>query len=179
MQKTPAFVSPSYFRYGMMIAAIALLLDQCSKYMILHVMELERIQPVALTPFFNLILVWNRGISFGLFNDHSNRWASLQPWLLSLMALLIVGILLAWLKKAQNRLFATAVGLVIGGAAGNILDRILYGAVADFLDFHVVGWHWPAFNVADAAICVGVAILCWDSMFGGVVKRYEALQTKE
>lgn len=121
-------------------------------------MQPPRVIPVL--PFFNLVLVWNQGVSFGLFGD-----GSAGPWLLVLLAAGIVAALVFWLRKADSLLSVAALGLVIGGAVGNVIDRLIHGAVVDFLDFHLAGWHWPAFNVADSAICIGVVMLLAESLF--------------
>jgi signal peptidase II len=112
------------------------------------------------TSFFNIVLIYNRGMSFGLFN----AGGGLNPLLFSLAAIAIVTVLTYWLSRVESPLLAVAIGLIIGGAIGNVIDRIRFGAVVDFLDFHVGSWHWPAFNVADSAICVGVAVMLLDSL---------------
>lgn len=150
-----------YFKFGLLVALLVLFFDQFSKWYVLAVSEIST-RAIEVTPFFNLVLVWNYGISFGMF---SNRDSSMGKYVLIALALVIIGILLKWLINAVTRVQAASIGLVVGGAVGNIIDRILYGAVADFLDFHIAGWHWPAFNVADSAICIGVIVLCCDSMF--------------
>jgi signal peptidase II len=111
-------------------------------------------KPIAVLPFFNLVEVWNRGISFGMFND-----LAYGQWLLSGMAIIITLILLRWLFYTDDRFTAAALGLIIGGAVGNTIDRLRFGAVADYLDFHAFGYHWPAFNFTDAAIFLGVVML--------------------
>jgi signal peptidase II len=149
---------------GLSIAVVVALLDQASKLWILSVM-LPRPpgeQVVVLAPFFNLVLVWNRGVSFGMFSNES----PMNAVLLTLVAAAIVGGLLVWLKRTRDGFLATAIGLVIGGAIGNVVDRLRFGAVVDFLDVHAAGWHWPAFNVADSAICVGVGLMVIDSLLG-------------
>jgi signal peptidase II len=147
---------------GLVIAAVILIADQLTKWWVLGVMQarppFDRVIPVL--PFFDLVLVWNRGVSFGLFNNDS----SLNAVIFSALAAAIVVGLLAWLRKATSPLIVIGIGLVIGGAVGNVVDRLRLGAVVDFLDFHVGGWHWPAFNVADAAICIGVAALVLDGL---------------
>lgn len=146
-------------RFGLVLAAVVVVLDQVSKWWILaDVMNPPTVIPV--TPFFNLVLVWNRGVSFGLLNQDS-AWI---PWLLSALAAAICGGLLVWLRRADGRWLAAALGLVIGGALGNLVDRLRFGAVVDFLDVHAGGYHWPAFNVADAAITVGVGVLLIDAL---------------
>lgn len=149
-------------RFGYSIAAGIVLLDQAVKAWIVHdVMSPPRIIEVA--GFFNIVMVWNRGASFGLFRADSG-WGVL---LLASVAVAICIGLTVWLARVTHGWLATALGLVIGGALGNVIDRVLYGAVADFLDFHAYGYHWPAFNVADIAISVGVVMLLLDGLIGG------------
>jgi len=119
-----------------------------------------------ITSFFNIVLIYNRGMSFGLFNSAGG----LNALLFSLVAAVIVTALIYWLSRVESPLLAVAIGLIIGGAIGNVIDRIRLGAVVDFLDFHVGSWHWPAFNVADSAICIGVAVMLLD----GLLLRREA-----
>ena len=147
-------------RLGLVVAAVVFILDRISKELLLDVMR-EHGPVVELTPFFNLVMVWNRGVSFGMFQSgESGRW------LLSALALAIVAGLLVWLRRVDVWWLGTGLGAVIGGALGNVVDRLWYdeGAVADFFDFHVAGWHWPAFNIADAAIVVGVGLILLDSL---------------
>ena len=147
-------------RRGLGIALIVFGLDQVTKYWILeHVMQPPQVLEV--TPFFNLVLGWNRGVSFGMFNQDS-QW---NAWILSGIAIAIVVALLVWLRKADKFLVAAALGLIIGGALGNVVDRAQFGAVVDFLDFHMAGYHWPAFNVADSGITVGAVLLVVDALF--------------
>lgn len=145
---------------GILCAAAVGVIDQATKYVILeHVMSPPRI--IEVTPFFNLVLAWNRGVSFGMFGHESD----LGPILLTLLALAISAALLVWMYRAEDRLTVVALGLIVGGAIGNVIDRIRFGAVTDFLDFHAFGYHWPAFNAADSAICIGAAILIGSSLF--------------
>ncbi|HIJ43203.1 MAG: signal peptidase II [Rhodospirillales bacterium] len=147
---------------GLAAAALVLGLDQGTKWWILEVvMQPPRVIP--LTAFFNLVLGWNRGVSFGLFNSDS----ALNLWLLPFVALAIVVALLIWLSRVDGLLLGYAIGMVIGGAIGNVVDRLFRDqrAVADFLDLHLAGYHWPAFNLADTGITVGAAILIIDSLF--------------
>ena len=109
---------------------------------------------------FDLVLVHNRGASFGIFSD-APGWASVA---LIVFAILISIALAIWMWRVNETLLAVALALVIGGAVGNVIDRIRFGAVVDFLDFHVAGWHWPAFNIADSAITIGVILLILDSL---------------
>ena len=143
-------------RYGLSIALLVIILDQATKQVVLAGVATGEVREVL--PFFNLVLVWNRGVSFGMFGSAS------VPWLLSGIALAVVVGLLVWLRRTDNGLVALGLALVIGGALGNVIDRIRFGAVIDFLDFHAFGWHWPAFNLADSAICVGAVVLVLDGL---------------
>lgn len=157
----PSSVKPRLlFLKGMVLAIIAIALDQATKDWILEdVMTPPRV--IEITSNFNLVLGWNRGVSFGLFNQDSTY----GPYILTGVALAIVLGLSIWLWKSTTHWSAWALGLVIGGAIGNVIDRIQYGAVVDFLDFHAFGYHWPAFNVADTAICIGAGLLILESLF--------------
>ncbi|MEM6780605.1 MAG: signal peptidase II [Pseudomonadota bacterium] len=108
-------------------------------------------------PFFNLTMVWNQGVSFGLFQSGN-------PWPLIILASGISVFFAFWLARAQTWGQAIALGCVIGGALGNVIDRLRFGAVADFFDFHVMGWHYPAFNIADSCITLGIAFLIFDGI---------------
>ena len=150
---------------GLVIALVVIVLDQLSKWWIVSaVMTPPRI--ISVFPSFNLVMGWNRGVSFGMFDSDS----PLNQWLLVGLALVVVADLLVWLKRAETRLVGLAIGLIVGGAVGNVIDRIHYGAVADFLDVYVGSYHWPAFNIADAGITVGAVILVLDSLFAGSEK---------
>ena len=150
------------FRFGLAIAAAVVVLDQLSKQAILdYVMDPPRVIP--LTPFLNVVMVWNRGASFGFLNIAA-AWV---PWLLSLFAVAVAAGLMVWLRRVGERWIAVALGLIIGGAIGNVIDRARFGAVADFIDFYVGSFHWPAFNVADSAITIGIVILVID----GLIRR--------
>lgn len=144
---------------GLLTALLVFAADQWSKWYMINVLDLLNRPPIEITSFFNLVTVWNQGVSFGLFASHN------QPLILIFLASLITLILLVWLAKNQSRLVAVALGLVIGGATGNIIDRIQFGKVFDFLDFHLAGLHWPAFNIADCGVVIGVVLLCIHSMF--------------
>lgn len=149
------------WRIGYAVAAAVLLLDQASKWwVLLAVMDPPRV--IEVTPFFNLVLAWNRGISFSLFHMEG----AAGPWILAAVALAIVVGLAWWLHRTHRPWPAVGAGLVMGGAVGNVVDRLVHGAVVDFLDFHLAGWHWPAFNLADSAITVGVFLLVIDGLFG-------------
>ena len=150
------------FSLGLKIVLLIFTLDQATKWWIVNeVMNPPRVIPVL--PSFNLVMGWNRGVSFGIFDTASPP----NQWLLIGLALIIVTVLLIWLKRADSRLISVALGLIVGGALGNVMDRIHYGAVADFLDFYVGDFHWPAFNVADVGITIGVIVLVLESYFVG------------
>jgi signal peptidase II len=142
--------------FGTALPVIAL--DQLSKHWLLSLLDFGRNPDITVTSFFNLVMVWNHGVSFGLFSEHR------QPYALIAVALAMVAFLMHWLKRAEHRFVAIAIGLVIGGAIGNVIDRLRFGAVADFFDFHVMGYHWPAFNIADSCIFIGVVVLLLESI---------------
>ena len=150
-------------KIGLSVGAIVVVLDQLTKWLIRDVV-LGTGRDIEVTGFFNIVEVWNRGVSFGLFASDS-PWT---PYLLSALAIAISIVLIVWLRKAETTFLALALGFVIGGAIGNVFDRFIWGRVYDFLDFHAAGYHWPAFNVADAAISVGVALVLLD---GFIAKR--------
>lgn len=153
--------APSLRRFGFLLAFAVVVADQVSKWWILDVVMNPVPRVVEVTSFFNLVLVWNPGVSFGMFQHD----AEIMPYLLSALAFAVAAMVAGWLWKAERWFQAAALGLVIGGALGNIVDRLRFGAVCDFLDFHVAGWHFWAFNIADAGISVGVALLLIDGLF--------------
>ncbi|MEQ9606979.1 MAG: signal peptidase II [Kiloniellaceae bacterium] len=147
------------------LATAVLLGDQLSKWVILKVvMQPPRI--IEVTGFFNLVLTYNTGVSFGMFQGDA-VW---KPFLLIAVNVVVSLGLLVWLRKESRGgtgagLLPVAVGLVVGGALGNAVDRLYLPGVADFLDFHLAGWHWPAFNLADSAIVCGVVLIVADGLF--------------
>ena len=146
---------------GFAVALLVVVLDQASKAWILGFFSERAGEPVAvLTSFFNLVLTANRGMSFGLFNTN----AAMNTVVFTLLAAVIVIALAVWLHRAHNPVIRVALGMIIGGAIGNVIDRLMRGAVVDFLDFHIGAWHWYAFNLADAAICLGVIGLLLDGL---------------
>jgi len=148
---------------GLGIAAIALAADQASKAWLLYVYEIGAKGAVTVAPFFDLVLVWNRGVSYGLLPQESD----LGRWGLILFAFAAAIALIVWLARVTSSLAATAIGLIVGGAIGNAIDRMLYGAVADFFSLHAFGYQWYIFNIADVAIVAGVIGLLYESLFGG------------
>lgn len=175
---------------GFSLALDVLVLDQLSKWLILEYVMRKEIQPnaralglwdwlmdapsrfpfasVELTSFFNLTMVWNEGISFGLFHGSG-------VWILVGLSLIITVIFSGWMLRSTSWFQTVALALVIGGAIGNVVDRLRFGAVADFFDFHVMGWHYPAFNIADCGIVVGIALLVFD---GIILEPKRAQQAK-
>ncbi|HEX4194644.1 MAG TPA: signal peptidase II [Stellaceae bacterium] len=146
---------------GLVIALVVIVLDQASKAWIVGFFSERGGEPVAvLAPFFNFVLTGNRGMSFGLFNNND----AMNTAVFTGLAAVIVIALLVWMRRANNSVIRLALGLIIGGAIGNVIDRLTRGAVVDFLDFHLGNWHWYAFNVADAAICLGVIALLLDGL---------------
>ena len=146
-------------RLGFLVAALTLALDQATKLYLLFGYVLPVREPLVLAPFLELIVVWNRGISYGLFQQHSEvgRWALVA---LSLAAAIGLSI---WMARTRTALLAVALALVVGGAIGNAIDRAVYGAVFDFVHVHAGHYSWYVFNVADAAIVAGVVGLLYDS----------------
>lgn len=160
---------------GLAAAAVVAALDQISKGLVLASFGDSPRRAVApITSFFDLVLTRNTGVSFGLFNR-----TGISAAIFSLAAVMIVVILLVWLKRVHSSFLAIAIGLIIGGAIGNVFDRLRFGGVVDFLYFHLPvaacsGGHgslfdgcWPAFNIADSAICIGVAMMLLDGMLRG------------
>jgi signal peptidase II len=148
------------FRLGALLALLTLALDQATKLYLLFVADLPLSEPIVLAPFLELIVVWNRGISYGLFQQRSE----LGRWALIVISIVAAIGLSVWMRRTEGRLLAAALGLIIGGAIGNVIDRLAYGAVFDFVHIHVGTFSWYVFNVADAAIVAGVIGLLYDSL---------------
>jgi signal peptidase II len=153
-------------RSGIIAGVVTLVLDQASKLWLLDVFDIAHRGTVRVTPFFDLVLAWNIGISFGWFQNDS---AAAQFALMAVKALAVIA-LGFWMARAQTRLATIALGMIIGGAIGNAIDRFAYGAVLDFALFHVqIGgkaFNWYVFNLADVAIVAGVIALLYDSLLG-------------
>ena len=145
---------------GLLAAAVVLVADQASKWWVLEVIHLPEVGQIVLLPVLNLTMVWNRGVTFGLLNGFG-QWSSLA---LAGVALAVVAALGVWLRRAESTLVAVALGSISGGAISNVIDRLRFGAVVDFIHAHVGGWSWYVFNLADAAIVCGVAALVLDSL---------------
>ena len=145
-------------RFGLIFALFSIILDQISKYIIMNYLNG---QFETITSFFKLVYVFNTGISFSLFSNN----VSWMPIVFSLVGFIFVLLLIFWLSKAETRFQASGLGLIIGGALGNITDRLIHGAVFDFLDFHLFEYHFPAFNVADISISLGVIMVIFENIF--------------
>ncbi len=153
---------------GLSLALLIIILDQLSKYYILEYVVNEY-GVIPCTSFFNIVRAWNTGVSFSMFNDMGN----MGIWVLSLSSIIIVCFLIYWLYKENNKLIQISLGFIIGGALGNVIDRIRLGAVFDFLDFYVGDKHWPAFNVADSFICIGAFLIIMHSLFNQQKEKEE------
>jgi signal peptidase II len=148
---------------GLIAAAVVLAADQASKWWILEVIHLPEVGQIVLLPVLNITMVWNRGVTFGLLNGFG-AWSHL---LLAAVALGVVAALIVWLRRAESRLVAIALGAIVGGALSNVIDRLRFGAVVDFIHAHLGGWSWYVFNLADAAIVCGVAALVLENLLPG------------
>lgn len=142
-----------------LVALLVLALDQATKLLVRLVFAADL--PVEVTGFFNLVLAYNKGVSFSLLTMDGPA----GPFILAGLALAIIGALVWWVRRNPRPFYALLAGLIVGGAVGNMLDRLYLGAVVDFLDFHAFGWHWPAFNVADSAVVIGALCLIGDGLF--------------
>lgn len=139
--------------FGVLIALLVMALDQVTKLWVLNTFVPG--ESVRITPFFNLVLVFNPGAAFSFLADHAG-W---QRWFFTVIALVISGWILGQLRVLKRRTwFCLGLALIMGGALGNLIDRLWLGMVIDFIDLHAAGWHWPAFNVADSAVCVGAIL---------------------
>lgn len=150
-----------YVRTGLIAAVLVLLADQASKWELLSLIHSPRYDQIELGPVLNLTLVKNTGVTFGLLTGFG-EWGHL---LLAGLAICVVAALGIWLRRAETRLAAIALGAIGGGAIGNVIDRLRFGWVVDFIDAHLGDWHWYVFNLADAAIVCGVAALVIDSQW--------------
>ena len=161
----PRPMSP-YLRPGLITALAVLALDQASKLWLLFVFDIARKGQVPVTPFFDLWLTWNPGISYGWFQNEGAVGGAI---LLAVKAVAVV-VLAVWMARSRTQMSTLALGLIIGGAIGNAIDRLAYGAVVDFALFHVkigeITHNWYVFNLADVAIVAGVAALLYDSLLG-------------
>ncbi len=158
------FRNKKLFFLGVFIAISAAFLDIFTKKLIFHILDQQSGGYegfyIEITNFFNLVKVWNRGVSFGMFSDVEN-----SQIIFSAIVSSITLIMLIWLYRNDKPYLMIAIALIIGGALGNLSDRITNGAVADFLDFHIANYHWPAFNLADSFVFIGVFMLILEDLF--------------
>ncbi len=147
------------FVFGLVVIAVVFAVDQWTKQLAIDGLSNPH-RVIEVTPFMNFLLEWNSGVSFGLFQGQA-------PWVMILATAAITVGFLIWMWRTRDRLLGIALALVVGGAVGNLVDRLRHGAVTDFIDMHVAGYHWPVFNIADSAITIGAVLLLIDSLFGG------------
>ncbi len=152
---------PNLFLFGILIAATVAILDLASKKLIFAILQQQQVlhPEIKIFDFFSLVMVRNRGVSFGMFNNLEN-----SQLIFSIVQGFIAIALCFWLYFNEKKHYTIALGLIIGGAFGNVIDRIQAGGVADFLDFHLANYHWPAFNLADSCVFIGVCILLFDEI---------------
>jgi len=161
MTLTKFFKNKKLFFLGVVIAIIAMFLDLLSKRLTFALLETKApFDHIEVFSFFNLVRVWNHGVSFGMFNQLESAHI-----IFSTIVSAITIVMLVWLYRNRKTYLTWALGLIIGGALGNLADRIQNGAVADFLDFHLASYHWPAFNLADSFVFIGVAMLLIEDLF--------------
>lgn len=154
-----------YTLYGSLFALAALAIDQGSKLAVLHGVDFGPDGIVKVTPFLDIVWAWNTGISYGLFSLGAEGW-----WVLGGVKVAAALLFWLWLARTDNRPEAAALGLLIGGALGNAIDRAAYGAVFDFVSLHAFGFYWYVFNLSDVAIVAGVGVLLYASFFGSAAK---------
>lgn len=147
-------------RLGLLAGLLVLLADQASKAWVLYGLDLRARGDVRVLPWLDFTMVWNHGITFGIFNGDS----AVGSWVLVAVAVVVVALLWTWLARAESLVVAGALGAIAGGAVGNIVDRLRWGAVEDFIHAHAFGYSWYVFNVADAAIVCGVVVLVLDGL---------------
>lgn len=158
---------------GAGVAVIAFACDRLHKWWTLNILDLPSVGSIKLTQNFDLVMAWNKGVSYGLFQAESTAG---RIGLVVFALAIVIGLGL-WLAKADNKALAIAIGLIIGGALGNVLDRLAYGAVADFFSFHAFGFYWYIFNVADIWIALGVGLILLESFFPRLLSRDDSSDT--
>jgi signal peptidase II len=144
---------------GAAMAVLTYIVDQTHKWYMIQIFDIARQQPVNVMPGFDLVMIWNYGISYGWFASHSQ----VTRWILIVLSVAVAVLLWVWLARQTRPHVAAAIGLVLGGAIANATDRLLHGAVADFFHLYVAGFSWYVFNIADMAIVAGVLVLMYDS----------------
>ncbi|MBT4989442.1 MAG: signal peptidase II [Rickettsiales bacterium] len=162
------YITKANICYYLASIILMVILDLASKYLVFNYLTSTATRQVEILPIFNFVMVWNRGISFGMLNNIPNA-----PLVLTIIAFLIVLFLLRWLLTTESKYIAISLTFIISGAFGNIIDRVINGAVADFLDFHIAGYHWPAFNLADSFVTIGAILLIFEDLFFKIYKCYK------
>lgn len=161
-------------RQSVLIVCAIFVVDQATKHLVLYGLDFisyaEGTRRIEVLPFFDLVLVWNRGISYGLLQAGSD----FERWLLVFVSVGLTLVLAWWRTQVTEPRLALAIAIILGGALGNLVDRVVYGAVADFVLLHAFGYNWYVFNVADTAIVLGVALMAWDVIFGRSNQSTEA-----
>lgn len=160
-------------RVAYIVAVCVIVLDQLTKMLVVNGLDLPLHGHVELTPFFDLTMVWNRGMSFGLGAGHGD----VARWGFSIFAICIAGAVAFWARTVERPLMAWTLGLLMGGALGNVIDRLRYGAVVDFLDFSGLGFPW-VFNVADSAITLGAILIVIEAFWPAVRQRLESVRVR-
>jgi signal peptidase II len=189
-QQIKKFRPGQFFLFGLFVICSIIFLDQYTKWMVLETMlrtagdnpsfqdwfikrqplefffdQREVYETREINGFLNLVMVWNTGISFGMFSDNTSLEGNKGLALVFIALSLVISLtLIVWLALARSRLLALSISLIVGGAIGNVIDRVRFGAVADFVDLHVSGYHWPAFNLADSCIAIGALFLVIDTL---------------
>ncbi|MBT4880614.1 MAG: signal peptidase II [Alphaproteobacteria bacterium] len=148
-------------RLGYLLCCAIIIVDQLTKFFVLQYGYVLK-KGISITPFFDLVLVWNRGISFGVFND--GNYGPIRTWGLIIITLIAIFALSIWLYRSKDTFSSLSLSMILGGAIGNLIDRLRFEAVIDFLSFHIDKFYWPAFNVADTFITIGVAGLVIESL---------------
>lgn len=141
-----------------LVTLIAIILDQVSKFLVLQ--NLTPGEQISVFPCFNLYLVFNKGVSFSILAGDSPY----MPWILSACAIVICLCIVRWMMKETDKVLLFGLALILGGAIANVIDRLRFGSVVDFLDFYIGTYHWPAFNIADSCICIGAALVLYHSL---------------
>ena len=160
-------------RFGLLIAAAVMAADQTTKFLVLQLVGWQSGAMARLTPFLDIAVVLNRGVSYGLFPQNGDT----GRWMLTAVKLFAALLFIIWLARTHSRVVAASLGLLVGGALGNAIDRTVYGAVVDFISLHVAGWNWYVFNLADTAVVAGVVGLLYDAAFGSATKSPPSAST--
>ncbi len=164
-------------RYSILLgtASFTIIVDQLSKWWVMHTVPTHHSIPI-IQDFFDLVNIRNRGAAFGFLNRSDIEW---QFWLFLCATCMATVAIVILARSSQKPLFLTALGLILGGALGNLIDRIRFRAVVDFLDFYIGSWHWPAFNVADIAICIGAFLTCFVMYISEAISKKSISKERE